>query len=42
MRLVLHLVRADARRFAVPIALWIAITIGGTVMDGLARIIHDV
>ncbi len=34
MRLILHLVRADARRFAIPIALWIAVTIGGSTMDG--------
>ena len=35
MSLILHLVRADVRRFAIPIALWIAVTIGGTIMDGV-------
>ena len=34
MKLILHLVSADARRFAIPIALWIAVTIGGSIMDG--------
>ncbi len=35
MRLIIHLIRADAKRFAIPIALWIAITAGATTMDGL-------
>ena len=35
MSLIIHLIRADARRFAIPIALWIAITAGATAVDGL-------
>ena len=35
MRLIIHLMRADARRFAIPIALWIAITAGSASMEGL-------
>ncbi len=35
MSLILHIVRTDARRFAIPIALWIAITIAGAGMEGI-------